>query len=98
MIPKNRPTHPCEFIREDILNEFGITQDQLANKLGVSRRTINQLVNNRRGITPEMALRLSKFTKTSPQIWLNLQNTYDLWETAQEHKDTERIEPYQEAI
>ncbi|NKQ36553.1 MAG: HigA family addiction module antidote protein [Chloroflexi bacterium] len=80
MIPENRPTHPGEFIREDILAEFGLTQAQLAEKLGVSRRTINQLVNEKRGITADMALRLAKFTNTSPQLWLNLQQAVDLWD------------------
>lgn len=80
MIPENRPTHPGEFIREDILTEFGLTQGQLAEHLGVSRRTINQLVNEKRGISADMALRLAKFTNTSPQLWLNLQQAVDLWD------------------
>lgn len=82
MISENRPTHPGEFIREDILDEFGLTQGELAEKLGVSRRTINQLVNERRGVTADMALRLSKLTNTTPQLWLNLQMAVDLWDAA----------------
>ncbi len=80
MIPEYRPTHPGEFIREDILREFGLTQVQLAEKLGVSRRTINQLINEKRTVSADMALRLGKFTKTSPQLWLNLQMAVDLWD------------------
>ncbi len=82
MISENRPTHPAEFIREDILAEFQLTQGQLAERLGVSRRTINQLVNERRSITADMALRLGKLTNTSPQLWLNLQTAVDLWDAA----------------
>lgn len=80
LLPKNRPTHPGEFINEDVLKELNMTQDQLAKVLGVSRRTINQLVNQKRGISADMALRLGKFTRTSPQMWLNLQNAVDLWD------------------
>lgn len=90
MLPENRPIHPGEFIREDILNEFGLTQEDLARKLGVSRRTINQIVNQKRGISADMALRLAQFTKTSPQMWLNLQNSVDLWDAY--HSEGERIE------
>lgn len=82
MISENRPTHPGEFIREDILEEFELTQGELAERLGVSRRTINQLVNERRGITADMALRLGKLTNTTPQLWLNLQTAVDLWDAS----------------
>ena len=82
MISENRPTHPGEFIREDILEEFRFTQGELAERLGVSRRTINQLVNERRSITADMAIRLGKLTNTTPQLWLNLQMAVDLWDAA----------------
>ena len=87
MISENRPTHPGEFIREDILEEFGFTQSELAEKLGVSRRTINQLVNEHRGISADMAIRLGKLTNTTPQLWLNLQMAVDLWDAAHASPD-----------
>ncbi|MEM7114085.1 MAG: HigA family addiction module antitoxin [Chloroflexota bacterium] len=80
MISENRPTHPGEFVREDILEEFSLTQAELAEKLGVSRRTINQLVNEKRGVSADMALRLGQLTQTTPQLWLNLQMAVDLWD------------------
>ena len=80
MLPKRRPIHPGEFIREDILVEFGLTQQQLAERLKVHRRTINELVNGKRSVSADMALRLGKFTNTNPQMWLNLQNALDLWD------------------
>ena len=83
MIPKNKPSHPGVFIREFILDEFKLNQKQLAEYLGVSRRTINQLVNGKRKITADIALRLGKFTNTSPQVWTNLQTTLELWEASQ---------------
>ena len=94
MIPENRPTHPGEFVREDILLEFGLTQQELADKLGVSRRSINQLVNEKRSVTADMALRLGKFTNTSPQLWLNLQTAVDLWDAAQATKSLDSIQAY----
>jgi addiction module HigA family antidote len=80
MLPKNRPIHPGEFIKEDILIEFGLTQQQLADRLKVHRRTINEIVKGKRGISADMALRLGKFTNTNPRMWLNLQNALDLWD------------------
>jgi antitoxin HigA-1 len=96
MIPKYRPTHPGEFIKEDILNEFGLTQTQLATALGVSRQTITQLVHQKRGITSDMALRLGQFTQTSPELWLNLQLAVDLWEARHSPKARQirRIQPF----
>lgn len=94
LISENRPTHPGEFIREDILLEFDLTQGELAEKLGVSRRSINQLVNEKRSITADMALRLGKFTNTSPQLWLNLQTAVDLWTAQQTAVALDQIEAY----
>lgn len=82
MIPENRPTHPGEFIREDILEEFALTQSELAQQLGVSRRTINQIVNEKRGVSADMAIRLGKLTNTTAQLWLNLQTAVDLWDAS----------------
>ena len=80
MISTKRPTPPGEFIKEDILKELSITQEQLAKALNVSRRTISQLVNGKRRISVDIALRLGKFTKTSPEMWLNLQAAVDIWD------------------
>ncbi len=91
MIPKYRPTHPGEFIKEDILNEFGLTQAQLAEALGVSYHNINQLVNEKCHLTADMALRLSRFTQTTPEMWLNLQLAIDLWD-AYHSPDAEKID------
>ena len=88
------PTSPGEFVAEDILREYGLTQGELAKALGVSRRTINQIVNNRRSITADMALRLGRYTGTTAQFWLNIQVAWDLWhakETAE--KALNKIKP-----
>ena len=76
-----RPTHPGEMIREDFMPDYGLTTTLLADALGVSRQTINELLRERRAITPIMALRLSRLFGNSPEFWLNVQHSWDLWES-----------------
>jgi addiction module HigA family antidote len=71
------PIHPGDVLRT-VLTDHVITQDTLAEALRVSRFSVNQIVNGRRNITPEMALRLSRALSSSPEFWLNLQRQYDL--------------------
>ena len=80
---KRQPTHPGEMLREEFLVPLEITQSALAKALHTSFRAINELVNEKRGITTEMALKLSRYFGTSAQIWLNLQNEFDLYKTMQ---------------
>lgn len=75
-----RPTHPGAILREDILPSLGITQTELAEKLGVSRRTISQIIHEQRPMTPDMAIRLACFLGTTPESWLNMQQVLDVWE------------------
>jgi addiction module HigA family antidote len=82
--PRVRPTSPATFIREDILEEFDLTQEELAKALRVSRRTVNQLVNGKRGVSAEMALRLGRLTCTTAEFWLNAQRGVDLWDARRE--------------
>lgn len=78
---KNRkPTHPGAILREDVLSSLGITQTELADRLCVSRRTISQIIHEHRPITPDMAIRLAHFLGTTPESWLNMQQTLDVWE------------------
>ena len=78
-----QPEHPGEYLAEIIQDIDSLTQSSLAKELGVSFRTINQICNKRRSVTPEVALKLSKFFGTTPQSWLNMQQTYDLWKAEQ---------------
>ncbi len=96
IFPKKRPTSIGEFIQEDILKEFNISQGDLAKTLKVSRKTINDLVNNKRSLSVDMALRLGKFTETSPQLWLGLQQDLDLWDAlhSEKAKDIKKILSY----
>ena len=81
-----RPTHPGEMLREDFLPDYGLTTASLATALGVSRQTINELLRERRAVSPEMALRLSRLFGNSPEFWLNAQRAVDLWEATRTMK------------
>ena len=88
MIELNRqPTHVGEVLKEEFLEPLGITQTHLAIALHTSFRAINELVNEKRGMTTEMALKLAKYFGTSPQLWLNLQNQFDLYKVTMKKKD-----------
>ena len=80
---KRRPTHPGEMLREDFLPDFGLTVASLAEVIGVSRQSVNALLRERRGVSPEMALRLGRLFGNSPAFWLNAQRAVDLWDVAQ---------------
>lgn len=95
-MPKHRvPTHPGEILRHEFLEPLNITQTQLAERLHVPFQRINELVNGRRGVTPGTALRLARFFGTTPNLWMNLQAKYDLWETqgGRRWEEIESIEP-----
>ena len=87
MLPKNRPpTPPGEILQKDFLNELGLTQVQLAAKMGVPVQRVNLLVNGRRGVSAETALLLSEVLGTTPQFWMNLQTNHDLWVEQQKRR------------
>ncbi|NCO65664.1 MAG: addiction module antidote protein, HigA family [Candidatus Aquicultor secundus] len=91
---KIRPTHPGEMLREDFLPDYGLTVSSLARALGVSRQTVNELVRERRAVSPEMALRLARLFGNTPEFWLKAQRAVDLWEAARaSKKKIERINP-----
>ena len=77
------PPHPGEIIREFCVEPLNVNVTQAAEALGVTRKTLSALLNGRAGISPEMALRLSKVFGRSPESWLKLQLQYDLWKTKQ---------------
>ncbi len=79
----HNPPHPGEFIREVYLEPNDLTGRHLASKLNVSPSTLNRILQGRSGISPEMALRLSKALGRSPESWLNMQDNYDLWHVRQ---------------
>lgn len=78
-IQMNNPPHPGEVLRELCLEPMGLSVTEAAEALGVSRKTLSTIINGRAGISPEMAIRLSKAFDTSPESWLNQQQQFDLW-------------------
>jgi addiction module HigA family antidote len=75
---ERKPIHPGEILAEDVLVELTMSGRQLADVLGVSPNRISEILRGRRGITADTALRLSRWPGTSPTVWLNLQQAYDL--------------------
>lgn len=89
-----RPVHPGEMLREDFLPDYGMTASAFAAALGVSRQTVNELLNERRAVTPVMALSLSRLFGNTPQFWLNAQAAVDLWDARRRSKaKLSRIRP-----
>lgn len=93
MIPKNRrPSHPGEIIKYEYLEPLNMTQQQLADAIGVTRVRINEIILGKRSVTPDTAFRLSKYFNTTPDFWINLQINVEMWDTLQSHKkDYEKI-------
>jgi len=95
-LPTHRPpTHPGEMLLEEFLEPHGMTQTELAERIGVSYVRINEIVNAKRGVTPDTALRLSRLFGTTAEFWLNGQRNWDLWHAlrAPEAETIEEIEP-----
>lgn len=91
---KIRPTHPGEMLREDFMPDFGLTVSTLARALSVSRQTINEVLRERRAVSPAMALRLARLFGNAPEFWLNAQRAVDLWEAERtDRKALARIRP-----
>ena len=88
MKERNRPpTHPGGILKRQYLETLNLGVAEVAETLKVSRKTLSKIINERGAVTPNMALRLSKAFNTTPQLWLNLQQSYDLWHTAHSSKD-----------
>ena len=85
-----RPTHPGEVLLEDVIKPLGLTVTKAAIMLGVSRKTLSELVNQKSSLSPEMALRIAKATKTSPDSWIKMQAKLDLWNALQHEPKTYR--------
>jgi addiction module HigA family antidote len=82
------PPHPGRIIRQECIEPLGLTITEAAKRLGVTRQTLNNLVNGKGGISPEMSIRLSKAFGSNPEIWLGMQMEYDL---AQAEKSANKI-------
>ena len=83
----HNPPHPGELVREDCLEPLGLTVTAAARALGVTRKTLSELINGRSGISPEMAIRLTKAFGGAPETWLGMQMEYDLAQVEKEARN-----------
>jgi len=88
---KRPPVHPGRILKNHHLLPLSISLTELARVLGVSRKTISKIVNERGAITPDMALRLSRAFNTTPDLWLGLQQEYDLWHAMHDFKEWQQV-------
>lgn len=82
-----KSTHPGEILLEEFVKPYGLTQKQLCKLLGVGIKTVSEIYNQKRGISPVMALKLSNLFGTTPDFWLNAQNAYDLYKAYEKQKE-----------
>jgi addiction module HigA family antidote len=82
---KRQPTHPGALLREIVLPEIEMTNQELAQCLGISHHALSDIIQERKPITPDIALRLGQFCGNGARLWLNMQQTYDLWQLEQNH-------------
>jgi addiction module HigA family antidote len=95
-LPKKRPpTHPGEMLFEEFVLPLGLTQTELALRLGVSYPRLNEIIKKKRSVTPDTALRLSQVLGMSPDFWLGLQLDWDLWHAMNgpKAKEISRLKP-----
>ena len=90
---KRKPTHPGSVLKEDYLIPLEISVTEMAMKLGVSRKTLSKILNEKGSVTPDMALRLARAFDTTPDLWLNLQKNFDLWNAEHASSDWKRVRP-----
>lgn len=91
-----KPSHPGQILKSLYIEQLGLNLAEVADNLGITRKTLSMLLNEHQGISAEMALRLAKAFNTTPQLWLNMQCDYDLWLAAQ-NVQLKNIKPFRRA-
>jgi antitoxin HigA-1 len=86
------PRHSGGILKRHYMKPLSLTVSELAAVLGVTRKTLSKIVNERGAVTPDMVLRLSKAFRITPELWLNLQRTYDLWQASHKSDDWKMVE------
>lgn len=94
-MPKDKPPHPGEYVLEECIKPLGLSIGEAAKGLHVSRSTLSRLINGKSGVSPDMAVRLAKAFGSTPEMWLRLQNAFDLAEARRSTRtiDIKRFEP-----
>lgn len=94
IVVSRKPIHPGEFLREDYMPELDLSVAKLAEKLGVTRQTVNDIVRERRNLSPEMCLKFGRLFGTTPQFWMNMQAEVDIWNSLELHRaEIEVVQP-----
>lgn len=94
---KREPTHPGDILLHEFMEPLGLSQTQVAKDIDTTFRTINEIINHKRGISPEMAVRLARYFGTSAEVWLNLQTQHELYKVrGKKKKALERVRTYTE--
>lgn len=94
--PMHNPPHPGAVLKDAMIDGLGITINKAAEMLDIDRITLSRVLNGRAAISVEMALRLSKALKTSPNVWLGMQQAYDVWQAKQANKiDLSRVKIFE---
>jgi len=91
-----KPTHPGEVLLKDVIRPLGITITEAARDMGISRKTLSELLNGKCSLSPELAVRIGKATNTSPESWLAMQTKLDLWKALQ--NDTRDVVKFTESV
>ena len=94
---KRKPTHPGTLLREDVLPALKMTQTEFAQLLGVSRLTVSELINEKRSMSPTMAVKVATLLNTSAESWLLMQQALDLWEVRQVAAALDSVQPLSES-
>ncbi|MDZ7341987.1 MAG: HigA family addiction module antitoxin [candidate division KSB1 bacterium] len=89
MHTQRKPTHPGEVLREDVIIPLHLSITEAAKRMGVNPRNLSALLKCKSSLTPEMAIRIARATKTTPESWLYMQAKYDLWQAEQNFSDVE---------
>lgn len=96
---QHNPPHPGEVLWGLDMQPVGLTVTEVAMRMGVDRKTLSRIVNGHASITAEMAIRLGKVFNTTPDLWLNMQRSYDLWHAKKRMKaETKKLKPFEHRI
>jgi addiction module HigA family antidote len=96
---KRPPTHPGAILREDVFPSLQISVSEFARHLGISRQTLHAVLSERSAVSPELALRLGAFLGNGPQLWMEMQSRYDLWQAERKLKNIlPRIPAYSDLL
>lgn len=93
MTGRRRPRHPGTVLKYDVLEPLGLSVTEAARRLGVTRKTLSELINARASMSPEMAVRVARATNTTPESWPNMQTRLDLCEAEQHTPPVQKLEP-----